>query len=835
MATQRLRRTPLSGLSLGGTLLLLLTLTLGLGPAPEAKAADVDVPCDTAALIAAIVAANTTPEVDTLNLAAGCTYTLDSVVDTTDGNSGLPSISTVIAINGNGATIERSHAAGIPEFRIFHVTGALLLHETTVHNGLADLGGGLKILRGSLTLHSSNITGNAAELGGGIYNEGGALTFHSSNIISNTAERGGGVYNTFCQDPVSLGSASLTDTAINGNIAYESGGGIYNSSASTLQLVNSVISMNNADYGGGICNLAGATLTRSTVMSNTGAYGGGIYNAERSDVTLSESTVNNNTAVDQGGGIFNSNGEFLWGLTPGNLWLLSSTVSGNTATEGGGVYNQAGDGNLLYSGWVQLENSTVGSNSALNGGGVFCAESFYDGHVDGVEMWNTIVATQLSGGDCSGAGFISEGYNLDSDGSCHLDTPSDVSGVNPRLGPLRNNGGSTWTHALLPGSPAIDQGTCAVTTDQRGKPRPVDMLDIVNAENGCDIGAFEYQHGRVVVNNDEWPLSDEGFPPLQYSDAVQFARNVASWFMEGQPGRFLVYSVPFHQNTGLVGSELESTMLAAGHTWTIVSTPTSLSLDDLVPYDGVFLAGTPAHGGYAPPDTQVLIDYVRAGGNVYLAGGTDLRGPRGEAEQWNSFLRICGLEFVEADHQNEIDGTLNFRSSHPIFAGIQRLYQRDGNSIRKVMPLDPSGNAAILVRSQQDEGLYAVCSLGRSIDRVPTAIDLLSFTAQPAVDHVTLAWQTGTEVDNAGFNISRSEAADGPYTKLNDALIPAEGDALSSASYTFTDSDVIERITYYYKLEDVDIRGVTTLHGPVSARVRPRLRRPSYRPTLPGF
>jgi hypothetical protein len=96
-------------------------------------------------------------------------------------------------------------------------------------------------------------------------------------------------------------------------------------------------------------------------------------------------------------------------------------------------------------------------------------------------------------------------------------------------------------------------------------------------------------------------------------------------------------------------------------------------------------------------------------------------------------------------------------------------------------------------------------------------------------------WETASEVDNAGFNLHRATAGDGPYTKLNDALIPAEGDPESGASYTYTDTDVVRGVTYYYMLEDVDIHGVTTLHGPVSARARPRFRRPPYRPTLPGF
>jgi len=103
----------------------------------------------------------------------------------------------------------------------------------------------------------------------------------------------------------------------------------------------------------------------------------------------------------------------------------------------------------------------------------------------------------------------------------------------------------------------------------------------------------------------------------------------------------------------------------------------------------------------------------------------------------------------------------------------------------------------------------------------PAAIDLTSFTAEADADYVTLAWETGTEVDNAGFNLWRGEAADRPYTKHNDALIPAEGDPVSGASYVYTDADVVKGITYYYQLEDVDIYGVSTFHGPVSATPSP--------------
>ena len=100
-------------------------------------------------------------------------------------------------------------------------------------------------------------------------------------------------------------------------------------------------------------------------------------------------------------------------------------------------------------------------------------------------------------------------------------------------------------------------------------------------------------------------------------------------------------------------------------------------------------------------------------------------------------------------------------------------------------------------------------------------------------DGVALAWETGTEVDNAGFNLYRALLRDGPWTQVNETLITAEGDAASGASYSFLDAP--DYGTYYYQLEDVDYHGVSTLHGPVRVTVALPLRRPLYRPRLPQF
>ena len=102
----------------------------------------------------------------------------------------------------------------------------------------------------------------------------------------------------------------------------------------------------------------------------------------------------------------------------------------------------------------------------------------------------------------------------------------------------------------------------------------------------------------------------------------------------------------------------------------------------------------------------------------------------------------------------------------------------------------------------------------------PTVINLTSFTATPKAGKVILQWATESEIDNAGFNLYRSKSADGEYIKINASLIPAQGSPTQGASYEFIDKDVKNRKTYWYKLEDIDFNGVSTMHGPISATPR---------------
>ena len=228
--------------------------------------------------------------------------------------------------------------------------------------------------------------------------------------------------------------------------------------------------------GGGIYSAAGMSttsvaLTNVIVTGNTATHGGGIENDLGSTLVMSGVTVSGNMASVAGGGIENEAG------APGAT-LTNVTVSGNTAGTGAGVSN---DGNLT------LSFVTISGNS-LDGSGDHTIR-------------NTILANSASGANCSGGGTLLAGdHNLDSGSTCGFTDPTDLINTNPDLGPLQDNGGPTFTHALAAGSPAIDAGSgdCPPpATDQRGVARPVDGNGDGSAS--CDIGAFEFQPGAVTT------------------------------------------------------------------------------------------------------------------------------------------------------------------------------------------------------------------------------------------------------------------------------------------------------------------------------------------------
>ena len=135
-----------------------------------------------------------------------------------------------------------------------------------------------------------------------------------------------------------------------------------------------------------------------------------------------------------------------------------------------------------------------------------------------------------------------------------------------------------------------------------------------------------------------------------------------------------------------------------------------------------------------------------------------------------------------------------------------------GFSVKLTDP-NQSGNGIVVVT----DGAGNTCESSVELT-VETAVTLVSFTATNAKKHILLGWETATEIDNAGFNLYRARTKDGHYKKINANPIPARGNDTSGAAYKYVDKP--RKGTYYYKLEDVDYYGVSTLHGPEKVRVK---------------
>jgi uncharacterized repeat protein (TIGR01451 family) len=290
-------------------------------------------------------------------------------------------------------------------------------------------------------------------------------------------------------------NVTIRGLTISNGQAPDTGGGIRNSG--TLVLQDSIVSGNHADTGsgGGVFNQGTMTIINSAIVGNTASNSGGVE------------TVS------------------------GSLFIINSTISSNSATAFGGGIQPLG-------GFVSLTNVTVTNNHAdANndgtgfGGGVMAST--------GITLNNTIVAGNYRGSgtstpdDIQGNVAPSSSFNLvgtGGNGGLTIANGNQVNVANPGLGALANNGGTTPTHALLTGSPALDAGSNSLlpsdtfdvdgdgvtaeplSTDQRGAGylRVADSAD-ANTTQTVDIGAYEAQVSvEDIANkstNEDTPLS----------------------------------------------------------------------------------------------------------------------------------------------------------------------------------------------------------------------------------------------------------------------------------------------------------------------------------------
>jgi hypothetical protein len=360
----------------------------------------------------------------------------------------------ITGIDGASATIVQAAAvADAVNAAVFQTSGVVILTGLTIQNG--------------------GITAGVRD-GGGI-NAAGVTTLNSCNILNNIATNGGGIY--------SNGVLFINNSIISGNRATAQAGGIY--SLNSLFIENSTISNNVAPRAAGFWALSGIfTLVLSTVSGNVSSGDSGGFESDALGV-IANSTISNNSGTNGGGGVNN-----------GVLTVIKSTISNNISTGiifGGGALLNGLDGVL------NLKYSTISNNSAVGGGGGITilggSVTFLSSLVAGNQNLGSVINPTA---DCNGTPS-SSGYNLSGSGTgCNLNSTGDIN-VAPAtvfttvIGSLADNGGPTQTHALLLGSPAIDQippatNSCGITPfneDQRTEMRPFNI--------NCDIGSYEAQ------------------------------------------------------------------------------------------------------------------------------------------------------------------------------------------------------------------------------------------------------------------------------------------------------------------------------------------------------
>jgi predicted outer membrane repeat protein len=442
------------------------------------------------------------------------------------------SVSTNTTIDGGGKVT----ISGNDAHQILGVGSniALSLRNITIAHGFQSTSsdGGAIINYGTLNVDRCKFLNNSArtDFGGGAIYSVGPLNISNSEFGFNQAGHGGAIFARWANAKVTISSSNFHDNVTTNTSGEGSGGAVFLWDGATAAVTKCTFSNNHAaDRGGAVYIFAPQTSTsfvadQTTFTDNsTSGSGGAIFNEGRSFVTLTKSTLRWNSAYNTGGAIYTNDDYYdvgsvsLTDVTLGNnaahlggavyvppdgrFSMASSTISGNTADEGAGLYqtnstvflvnvtisgNSAttSGGGITVGAYIDLTNVTIIDNFAPAGGGIYFRGNGHD-------IKNTVLA-ENRGGNCGGGFgyplFYLGDHNLSDDYTCGLAAAGTGEDIVPNLlfGPLANNGGLTMTHLPQANSAAINASNPnnMPATDQRGVARPQFGVP--------DVGAVEY-------------------------------------------------------------------------------------------------------------------------------------------------------------------------------------------------------------------------------------------------------------------------------------------------------------------------------------------------------
>lgn len=241
---------------------------------------------------------------------------------------------------------------------------------------------------------------------------------------------------------------------------------------SNVTLRGLTIANGKAATGGALLSNGGiVTIQHSTFLNNSATDGGALANRSEGWLTIENCTFEGNQADNTTG-----RGGAVWNFSISDTWITNSTFYNNRAAQGGAVANEA---------YLEMYSSTFSGNSATSGGAVFNGKHSILSPT--ILFKNVITANSAAGGNCAALalGLTDGGGNFS-----YPDSTCPGAMMDPKLGPLSDNGGYTKTMALLAGSPAIDSGANCVKPG--GAPLPIDQRGVSRPQGiSCDSGAFE--------------------------------------------------------------------------------------------------------------------------------------------------------------------------------------------------------------------------------------------------------------------------------------------------------------------------------------------------------
>ena len=780
------------------------------------------------------------------------------------GGGGIYCYESSPTISNNTITDNTAYSCGA----IFcdHNSSPTISNNTITSNTAEHSCGGILCYEDSSpTIRNNTITDNAASVGGGIYCYYSSPTISNNTIEGNTAYHGGGIY---CYK----GSVMIENNMISGNTAHTVAGGIY-CDLSSPTIKNNTISGNSADtVAGGIycCYSSSPTVINSILWGDSPNE---VYVDGFSSITITYSDIEDGWT---GTGNIQSDPLFVGGYylsqvaagqasdspcidagsdTAANLDLDDRTTRMDGVDDTGQVdmgYHYD-EGSELHH-YVDADSGNDTTNNGNSWADAFATiqkgiEDCTDGTCDDPDVIHVAKGTYYE--------------------NIVLDTNITLLGGYPSGGGARDPAAN---ETIIDGSP----GGSVVTIDTKDCVT-IDGFTIQNGEANDGGGIFCHDSSPTIQNNtitDNTAHSGSGGIYCYYSSPT-ITDNTITGNNGGSAGGIYCshYSSPIIQNNTITGNSASYT--GSGIQCYYYSSPT-ISNSMIAENSASSYGGGIYCAWYSSPTvTNCLIthnDSTRYGGGVFcyyssptltnctIADNSADNDGESEGEGGAIYCHDSSSApevkncILWGDSPDEIAGDTTNLTVTCCDVDQSGYAGSDGNISKDpgFVPLDGSGthtgyylmhlgpqakNSACIdagTGTAGDSGVdgMTTCTDGRedtgTIDMGyhydegytgsgDTYIHLMSFEARPENGNIILTWETGVEIDNAGFVLFRNVAGTQDYEQIS-GLVPARGTSASGAAYSFTDSNV-ERGVPAYWLVDIDTSGKWTVHGPVSARL----------------